>query len=52
MAEARTEITLVCTECKSENYINTKNKRTHAARAEWKKFCPKCNKSTLHREKK
>lgn len=52
MAEPRSEITLVCSVCKSENYINTKNKRTHADRVEFKKFCPKCNKSTLHKEKK
>lgn len=52
MAEPRSEITLVCTECKSENYINTKNKRTHSDRQQWNKYCPKCNKQTLHKEKK
>ncbi len=52
MAEPRSEITLVCSVCKSENYITTKNKKTHTDRAELKKYCPKCNKSTVHREKK
>jgi len=52
MAEPRMEIILVCSECKSENYINTKNKKTHPERQEYKKFCPKCNKHTLQREKK
>ncbi len=45
-------ITLVCIECKNENYITRKNKKIHPDRKELKKFCPKCNKSTLHREKK
>jgi len=41
-----------CTECNNENYIGTKNKRNHPGRMEIKKYCPKCNKKTLHREKK
>ena len=45
-------ITLVCSECKNENYITRKNKKTHTERLELKKFCPKCNQSTLHKEKK
>lgn len=45
-------ITLVCTECKNENYITRKNKKVHPDRLERKKFCPKCNTATIHREKK
>lgn len=48
----RENIILKCAECGEENYINTKNKRTHPARMEVKKYCPKCNKKTTHREKK
>ncbi|MEC9484388.1 MAG: 50S ribosomal protein L33 [Candidatus Izemoplasma sp.] len=48
----RTQYTLKCTECGSENYRYDKNKRTHSSRMEMQKYCPKCNKKTLHREKK
>jgi large subunit ribosomal protein L33 len=29
-----------------------KNKRLHPERLETQKYCPKCNKKTLHKEKK
>ncbi|MGL4590173.1 MAG: 50S ribosomal protein L33 [Mycoplasmatales bacterium] len=45
-------ITMQCTECKNENYISKKNKKNHTERLELNKYCPKCNKSTAHREKK
>ncbi|MCD6098928.1 50S ribosomal protein L33 [bacterium] len=45
-------IVLACTECKSRNYVTTKNKRKHTGRFEIRKFCPKCNKHTIHRETK
>lgn len=45
-------ITLVCSECKNENYITRKNKKVHPDRLELSKYCPKCNKSTKHKEKK
>ncbi|MFV0288076.1 MAG: 50S ribosomal protein L33 [Mycoplasmatales bacterium] len=45
-------ITLVCTECKNENYISKKNKRKHPDRIELNKYCSKCNKAVAHREKK
>jgi large subunit ribosomal protein L33 len=48
----RDNITLVCTECKEENYITTKNKKLHSERVEVKKFCSRCNKKTAHKEKK
>lgn len=45
-------IIMVCTECKMENYITKKNKRNQPDRMDLKKFCPKCNTATTHREKK
>jgi len=43
-------ITLACNDCKERNYTNTKNKRKHPDRVEWKKFCPRCRKHTAHKE--
>ena len=48
----RDNIIFRCTECKEENYIGTKNKRLHPERVEIKKYCPRCNKKTTHREKR
>lgn len=48
----RENIILKCTECGEENYINTKNKRNHPSRMEVNKYCPRCNKKTVHKEKK
>lgn len=48
----RISLTLKCTECGEENYLTSKNKKKHADRLELKKYCPRCKKSTLHREKK
>ncbi len=45
-------ITLACSECKSRNYVSTKNKKQGAPRIELKKFCSKCGKHVLHRETK
>ena len=48
----RISLTLKCTECGEENYLTSKNKKKHADRLELKKYCPRCKKATLHREKK
>ncbi len=48
----RENITFKCSECREENYIGTRNKRKHAEKMEIKKYCPRCNKVTLHKEKK
>ncbi len=48
----RTQFTLRCTVCKSENYRYSKNKKTHPDRMEVKKYCPVCKKITVHKEKK
>jgi len=52
MAAVRQGIILKCSECGSENYNTTKNKKLHAEKMEVLKFCPKCNKKTVHKEKK
>ncbi len=46
----RVQITLECTECKERNYSTTKNRRTHPDRAEFRKYCPRCNGHTTHKE--
>lgn len=48
----RVNITLACTSCKMRNYTNKKNKRKHPDRMELRKFCPRCNAHTVHRETK
>lgn len=49
---SRTHITLACTECQERNYATSKNKKTNPDRIEIKKFCPRCNKTTVHKETK
>ncbi|HHJ52264.1 MAG TPA: 50S ribosomal protein L33 [Caldithrix abyssi] len=48
----RDNIILACTQCKSRNYTTTKNKRKHTGRVEYKKYCPRCNARTIHKETK
>ncbi|HEY8436022.1 MAG TPA: 50S ribosomal protein L33 [Haloplasmataceae bacterium] len=48
----RVNITLECTECKEQNYISTKNRKTNPDRLELQKYCPRCNRKTLHRERR
>ncbi len=48
----RALVTLACTECKERNYSTSKNKKNQAERIEMNKFCPRCNKHTLHKETK
>lgn len=48
----RDNIIYKCTVCGEENYIGTKNKRKHPDRVEVNKYCPRCNKKTVHKEKK
>jgi large subunit ribosomal protein L33 len=45
-------ITLACTECKERNYTSTRNKKNETARREVRKYCPREQKHTLHRETK
>lgn len=48
----RVKVILVCEECLSRNYHTEKNKLNTAERVVLKKFCPKCNKYTIHKETK
>ena len=56
---SRVIITLECTECRTNNdkrtpgisrYTTKKNRRNTPNRLEIKKFCPNCNRHTLHKE--
>ena len=47
----RDRITFKCSVCGEENYIGTRNKK-HPERMTVKKYCPKCNQQTEHKEKK
>ncbi|HOA63607.1 MAG: 50S ribosomal protein L33 [Acholeplasmataceae bacterium] len=47
----RESIILRCTVCNEENYLTEKNKKKTTERLELNKFCPRCRKQTLHREK-
>ncbi len=45
-------IAMVCQECKSKNYYTKKSKKLQREKLELKKYCPKCNKRTIHKEGK
>jgi len=47
---ARIKIGLVCTVCKSRNYITWKNKVNTPDKLSFKKFCKRCKKVTEHKE--
>ena len=51
-ATMRDKLTFQCTVCAEQNYIGTRNKRKHPEKMEIKKYCPRCNKQTTHKEKK
>ena len=48
----REKVILICSKCLSRNYQTTKKKDAVSKRLELKKFCPKCNSNTLHKESK
>ncbi|MCR5795363.1 MAG: 50S ribosomal protein L33 [Solobacterium sp.] len=45
------KIILACEICMSRNYTTNRSKNSKK-RLELQKFCPKCNKKTLHKETK
>lgn len=55
---ARNFVALECTVCKEnnkvskENYFTSKNKNNTSDRLEISKYCPTCQKHTVHKEKK
>lgn len=48
----RVKVTMACQECKQRNYNTMKNKKNNSERIELNKYCPFCNKHTLHKETK
>lgn len=50
--ENRVHVALICEECKNQNYTVSKNKKNTTERLELNKYCPKCQKTTKHKEKK
>lgn len=48
--EHRIKIGLVCTVCKSRNYITMRNKLNTPNKLTLKKFCKHCRKVTDHKE--
>jgi large subunit ribosomal protein L33 len=49
-SDVRPKITMACEDCKNRNYITKKNRRNDPDRLEVSKFCPNCNKHTMHKE--
>lgn len=49
--EQRTIVGLVCSVCKSQNYVTEKNKLNTTDKLSLKKYCRTCRKHTLHKEK-
>ena len=47
----RVTFLLRCSECGEENYLTEKNKKNDPDRLEVMKYCPRCRKQTLHKEK-
>ena len=48
----RQRVALVCDECGARNYKTTRKKNVPGERIALKKFCPTCNRHTVHRESK
>lgn len=49
---ARVLIGLICELCDKQNYVTEKNKIITVNPLRMKKYCNKCRKHTLHKEKK
>ena len=48
----RTIVGLVCTQCKSHNYVTERNRVNTTEPLKLKKYCKRCRKHTDHKEKK
>jgi large subunit ribosomal protein L33 len=48
----RTNIVLVCTVCQARNYKTTRSGKPGVKALEKKKYCPTCDKHTVHKESK
>jgi len=47
---ARELVALICSVCKSQNYITERNKINMEGKLEIKKYCKTCRKYQLHKE--
>ncbi|MBU2036353.1 50S ribosomal protein L33 [Patescibacteria group bacterium] len=47
---AREFVGMICSVCKSQNYITQRNKVNIEKKLELKKYCNKCRKQSLHKE--
>ena len=45
-------VVLACEECKERNYTKKKKKKNIKERLELNKYCPRCRKTTAHKETK
>jgi len=50
--ENRQGVALQCTLCKTIGYLTSKNIKNTEGKLEIKKYCKKCNKTTVHKERK
>lgn len=50
--ENRAKVTFKCSICGEKNYRNDKNKHNTPERLELNKYCPRCQKHTIHKEEK
>lgn len=50
--ENRVLVTLSCSECKTPNYRVSKNTKNTTDKLNLNKYCPKCRKTTEHKETK
>ncbi len=48
--EQRILIALICTVCKTQNYITKKNKLNDKEKLVMKKYCKRCKKHTSHKD--
>lgn len=48
--DQRQLLALICSVCKSQNYMTTKNKINTTEKLSFNKYCPHCRKHTLHKE--
>lgn len=48
--DQRELMALLCTVCKSQNYISVRNKVNTPEKIALKKYCPHCKKHQLHKE--
>jgi len=47
---AREIVAMICSVCKSQNYVTMRNKVNMEKKLEINKFCKTCRKATLHKE--